>query len=388
MVLRRRNDSRLTGSLRWATEANFAGLRRESEAFIVQSSCIVNVKGVNPMRKKIYIVTGANGFLGNNVIRRLEQTGAEIRALVLPNESVRSLEGLNCTIYRGDVTRKDTLDEIFAVDPEAEVYVIHCAAIVYIKSRYNPKVYDVNVNGTKNVAEKVLEHGARMVCVSSVHALKEKPNRGLMREASSFDPEAVKGLYAKTKAEIANDILELTREKGLDACIVQPSGIIGPRDYGNSHLTQLILDFARGRLTACVRGGYDFVDVRDVADGIVQACEKGRKGECYILSNRYVEVKELLDDVSEVRGMKKIRTVLPMWFAKMTAPLSELYYKMRRQTPLYTRYSLYTLTANAHFSNRKAACELGYRNRDFKETIRDTVRWLEQNGRIQRRKRG
>lgn len=333
--------------------------------------------------KKIFIVTGANGFLGNNIVRKLVQNKEnEVRALILPNDKIYSLVGIDCKIYKGDVTKRETLNDIFEVPKDTELYVIHCAAIVYIKSKYNKMVYDVNVNGTKNIIEKVLENNAKLIYVSSVHAITEKPLNQAMTEITDFDPNKVKGLYAQTKAEIAKYVLEVVKKKNLNACIVHPSGIIGPNDYGNSHLTQLILDFANGKLKACVKGGYDFVDVRDVADGIINACYKGKKGECYILSNRYIEIKELLDLVSEIKNIKKIKLILPMWLAKLTAPLSEIYYKILKQPPLYTRYSLYTLGSNSNFSNEKAKKELGYENREFKQTIEDTIVWLEEEKRI------
>lgn len=111
----------------------------------------------------------------------------------------------------------------------------------------------------------------------------------------------------KQKLNVPTMFYEMTKTKNLDACIVHPSGIIGPNDFGRSHLTQLIIDFCNHRLTACVKGGYDFVDVRDVADGIIRACEVGKAGNCYILSNRYFTIKEVLDTVSEVKGIKKIK---------------------------------------------------------------------------------
>ena len=340
--------------------------------------------------RKTYIITGANGFLGNNIIRILEKQineGDEIRALVLPEDKLKSLDSLNCKIYKGDVTNIDSLKDIFSNIEADKVYVIHCAAIVYIKSKYNQKVYDVNVNGTKNIIKKVEELNknegyAKLVYINSVHALPERPKNEVMTEITDFNPDKVNGEYAKTKAEIAKYVLEKANNEGLDVCIIQPSGIIGPYDFGNSHLTQTILDFANGRLTACVKGGYDFVDVRDVANGVITACEKGRKGECYILSNDYIEVRDLLDIISEVQGRKKIKTVLPMWFAKLTAPLSETYYKIMKEPPLYTKYSLYVLTSNGHFSNEKAKKELGYTTRDIKDTIKDTVKWLKESGRI------
>ena len=144
----------------------------------------------------------------------------------------------------------------------------------------------------------------------------------------------------------------------------------------------MIADYLNGRLVACVKGGYDFVDVRDVADGVIAAAEKGRAGECYILSNRHYEVRELLDMASAQTGKKRIRVVLPMWLAKATAPLSELYYRMVRRPPLYTRYSLYTLTSNSCFCHRKADEELGYRTRSMEATLRDTADFLIRHGRV------
>lgn len=335
------------------------------------------------MLKRIYIVTGANGFLGNNVVRRLlQEEQNEVRALVLPDDELNSLNGLNCKIYYGDVTNKETLKEIFTINEKAEVYVIHCAAIVSIKSKHDSKMYEVNFGGTKNIIDNVLKINAKLVYVSSVHAIEEKENNEVITETTDFNPDKVEGMYAKTKAETAKYFFEMIKNKNLNACIVHPSGIIGPNDFGHTHLTQLIIDFANGKLTACVKGGYDFVDVRDVADGIVKACYKGKKGEAYILSNKYVEIKQLLDIISEVNNTKKIKTILPIWFAKLTAPLSELYYAILKQPPLYTRYSLYTLTSNSNFSNEKAKKELGYTNRELKETIFDTIKWLKENGRI------
>ena len=212
--------------------------------------------------KKIYIITGANGFLGNNIIRKLEQDADnEIRAFVLKGGSIKSLEGLKCKIYYGDVTKKETLSLIFENTDGKEVFVIHCAAVVYIKSKYNPLVYNVNVNGTKNIVDKVIESKAKLIYISSVHAIPELPHNELITEITNFNTDNVKLLYAKTKAEAAKYVIDAVKGKNLNACIIHPSGIIGPNDFSNSHLTQLIKEVANGKLFACVKGAYDFVDV-------------------------------------------------------------------------------------------------------------------------------
>lgn len=254
---------------------------------------------------KIYIITGANGFLGNNIIRKLEQEkNSEIRAFVLKGESIKSLENLKCKIYYGDITKKETLASVFENTDGKEVFVIHCAGIVYIKSKYNPLVYNVNVNGTKNIIDKVLNINAKLVYISSVHAIPEC--NGVITETVDFDPNRVEGLYAKTKAEAAKYVMNAVKTKKLNACIIHPSGIIGPNDYGNSHLTELVKEVASGKLFACVKGGYDFVDVRDVAEGVINACNKNTKGECYILSNKYITIKELSDIICDCVKRKKL----------------------------------------------------------------------------------
>ena len=326
---------------------------------------------------KIYIITGANGFLGNNIIRKLEQEkNSEIRAFVLKGESIKSLENLKCKIYYGDVTKKESLESVFENTEGKEVFVIHCAGIVYIKSKYNPLVYNVNVNGTKNIVDKVLNINAKLVYISSVHAIPESD--GVITETVDFDPNRVEGLYAKTKAEAAKYVMDAVKTKNLNACIIHPSGIIGPNDYGNSHLTELVKEVASGKLFACVKGGYDFVDVRDVADGVINACNKNTKGECYILSNKYITIKELSDIICDCVKRKKINIVLPIWIAKIFALFFEIYYNLKKQTPLFTKYSLYTLSSNANFSNEKAKKELNFKNRDMIDTIKDTIKWINQ----------
>lgn len=332
--------------------------------------------------KNICIVTGANGYLGNTVVRALDSSDYEVRALVLPGEEPFSLGGAKCEIFYGDVTDSGSLREIFRKEPDDRMVVIHCAAMVYIKRKPNPNVFRVNVDGTKNILQKCLETSARLVYVNSIHAIPEVTDGTQAAETADFSQDAVFGLYAKSKAEAARIVLESVKSRNLNATIVQPSGIIGPGDYGNTHMTELMLAVAKSRLPAVVKGGYDFVDVRDVAGGVISAIEKGRKGECYILSNRYVTIKEIADLTSRYSGAKKINWVLPLPVAEFAAPFCEAHYNRKKQTPLFTRYSLYTLRSPSQFSHEKASRELGYQTRPLEETIADTVGWFREVGRL------
>ncbi len=329
------------------------------------------------MRKRYYL-TGASGHLGTALARKLLARGDAVTALCLPDEQSPP-EGVR--VVRGDVRDPASLAPFFdGAGPDS--VVLHCAGIVSISSGFQQAVYDVNVTGTKNVVEACRAHAVgRLVYVSSVHAIPEQPAGQVVTETDCFDPALVKGLYAKTKAEATAYVLAAARE-GVPAVIVHPSGILGPYDKGHGHLTALVLDYCRRRLTAAVRGGYDLVDVRDVAAGVLAAAERGRTGACYILSNRYCTVHELLDTLHEITGQKQIKTYLPQWFVRATAPLSELYYKLRGVPPLYTGYSIYTLSTNANFSHEKADRELGYKTRPLEQTLRDTVAFLRSAGRL------
>lgn len=329
---------------------------------------------------RLHLVTGATGHLGHAVVERLLARGDRVRIIATPGDP-HVPPGV-ADVVTGDIRDAATLEPAFGVGAGDELVVIHCAGIVSIKGRVPPIVTEVNVGGTANVVALCERHAAtKLVHVSSVHAIPEPPHGRTITEVAGFDPEAVVGGYARTKAEASQLVLDAAA-RGLDACIVHPSGLVGPGDVGRGHLTALVQDYCRGHLLAAIEGGYDFVDVRDVACGIVAACDRGRRGEAYILSNRYFTVRELLSMLSEITGRRPVRVFLPVWFMRIMAPLAELYYRLRRQPPLFTRYSIYTLRSNGSFSHAKADRELGYTTRDMRDTLTDTVAWLKEAGRI------
>ena len=328
-----------------------------------------------------YLVTGAAGHLGSTIVRKLVREGKTVRALIFPGD--RSAEVLPEEVERvsGDVREKQSLGTFFNNPAGRPQILIHCAGIVTIASSYNHSVYDVNVIGTQNILELSKEKSiSRMIYVSSVHAIPELPKGQTMAEITSFDPDQVFGLYSRTKA-IATQLALNAAADGLNLSIVHPSGICGPYDSGHGYLTQLLIDFYKGKLFAAVK-----------ADMILWMCatsrmaselyRKGRSGECYILSNRYYSVPQLLEIFRQVTGKKAVNRYLPMSFAKATAPLAERYYKHLKQPPLYTPYSLHVISANADFSHEKATRELGYTTRPMERTVADTVEWLKQANRI------
>ena len=351
--------------------------------------------------RRVAIVIGAAGFLGAHLCRSLARAGAELRVLVQPTDGLAGLDGLRLMAVQGDVRSAADLDALFAgVADGADVTVYHLASRITIESRVTPSVREVNVEGTREVSGACLRNGARrLVYVSSVHAIPEPdPGTGedggelVIVEPDHFDPELVVGGYAKTKAEATQLVLDANGATvgkhggALETVVVMPSGIVGPGDVGGGYLTALVRDLAKGSLTSYVDGGSDFVDVRDVADGIIAAGTDGVPGRPYTLTARRMEVDEIVRVSRAARGRRTLKSVLPMWFARTVAPIAEAAYKMVRKPPIFTPYALHTLAAEGRFSTEAARRDLGWDPRAPADSLRDMVHWLDGRGELKRRR--
>ena len=188
-------------------------------------------------------------------------------------------------------------------------------------------------------------------------------------------------LYSKCLplSSLQMKIEESLKNNNLNACVVFPSGLLGVNDFTNTNMTVLIKKILNEKVPLLTEGGYDFVDVRDVARGVINACTKGKKGEGYILSGEYVTIKKIADLVCEYGKSKPIKKVISIKMVKNIAFLFELYYRLRKTTPLFTSYSLYTLNANSNFTNAKAKKDLDYQTRNIKCTIKDLVNEIKSN---------
>ena len=204
-----------------------------------------------------YLITGATGFLGRAVAAELVRHDAQVRALVLHNDPYISLLPKEVRTVAGDVCDKSSLADFFA-DADSRTCVIHCAGIVSVASRPGSKLYQVNVGGTWRVLRQCMKRNVgRLIHVSSVHAIPEKPKGCIITEDCEFSPGLVDGDYAKSKAT-ATELVFDAAKRGLNASIVFPSGIIGPGDIQGGSFTSMAKSFLSGKLPFAVRGGYDF----------------------------------------------------------------------------------------------------------------------------------
>jgi dihydroflavonol-4-reductase len=255
--------------------------------------------------------------------------------------------------------------------------VFHLAGIISILPGADPFVRKVNVEGTRNVLRAAQEARVdKVVYTSSIHAI-QRVEQGVIDESVPYDMDNPYGAYDRSKAEATLAVLEQARA-GLDAVVVCPTGVIGPYDFRGSMMGAVIHDAALAKPALYVDGAYDFVDVRDVAEGLMAAAETGRRGESYILSGQKISVRYLLETVREITGRGFFRMKIPFDLANFFSLFTPAYYRLANATPRFTPYSLAVLRSNANISHSKATRELGYAPRAIFETISDTVKWFKE----------
>ncbi len=330
----------------------------------------------------MYVVTGATGHIGNVLVRHLLARGDRVRALVLRDDDLRPLTGLDVEIIYGDVTDPVSLEKAFA----GADTVFHLAGIVTIMPGLKTLLQRVNIEGARNVAAACRQAGVRrLVYTSSIHAVAEPPHGTVIDESQPFDPGCVLGDYAWSKACASLLLLDEAKKGGLDIVIGCPTGVTGPYDYGISNIGQLILDFDSGHLRSYVSGAYDFVDVRDVAAGLILAATRGLPGRHYIFSGAQVKVPELMQELARDIGKPAPTYRIPAFLARAAGVLASVYYRLLRRKAVFTAYSIDVLASNSQVCSDRARQELGYTSRPWQESIRDQVAWFRQEGLLRER---
>ena len=328
------------------------------------------------------LVTGATGHIGNVLVKELVKRGETVRALILPGEDLSPIDGLDVEIVYGNILDPQSLEKAF----QGIKYVFHLAGIISISSVQDPIVHSVNVEGTKNMMDAALRVGVnRFIYTSSIHAFKRIPHGETIDETTPIDPVYNVAAYDRSKAEATLAVLDKVKE-GLPAVIVCPTGVIGPSDYKKSELGSIMSGWLMNKVNYMIEGSYDFVDVRDVAQGLIMAREKGSIGQIYILSGHLIRVSDMWKLGQEIFSIRSILINIPLKLARFAAILAEVFYKATHTIPKLTRYSVETLQSNSVVSNLKARLYLGYQARPTSETIRDTMNWWKQNTNLLKKK--
>ena len=248
--------------------------------------------------ERYYLLTGAAGFLGSNICLQLLEKGCKVRALVLPNDKSVKFIPKDVEVVIGDLCDEESLEPFFTVPAGCTSVVIHCASMVTVDPTFSDKLMEVNVTGTRHIITRTLAHPEceKMVYVSSTGAIPEQPHGMPIREVDKFTPvdnRKVVGAYSLSKAIATQMVLDSVKVMGLKACVVHPSGILGPYDHALGETTRTVMQIIKGEMPVGMQGSFNLCDVRDLAAGTIAAVDRGRVGECYILANEPVTLKEI-----------------------------------------------------------------------------------------------
>ena len=338
--------------------------------------------------ERYYLLTGAAGFLGSNICAQLLREGKKVRALVLRGDKSVKFIPKEVEVVIGDLCDADSLEPFFTVPEGCTSVIIHCASMVTVDPVFSDKLMAVNVDGTRNIITKALAHPEceKMVYVSSTGAIPEQPHGTPIKEVSKLTPvddRKVVGAYSLSKAIATQMVLDSVKVMGLKACVVHPSGILGPNDHALGETSRTVLQIIKGEMPIGMQGSFNLCDVRDLAAGTIAAVDKGRIGECYILANEPVTLKEICKMLRKECKAKRIAFYLPLGLAHKIALSMEKKAEKTGKKPMMTTFSVYNLARNNVFDYSKAQRELGYTTRPYQETIHDEVQWMIEEGLIE-----
>ncbi|MCE1180268.1 MAG: NAD-dependent epimerase/dehydratase family protein [Micrococcales bacterium] len=314
-------------------------------------------------------VTGASGYVGINLIPLLLDRGHEVVAI----DRVRSPHLPDQVRYvEADVLDQAALTEAFG---GAQV-VYHLAAVITL-AHESELAWRVNTQGVRSSTRAALAAGVRrFVLCSSVHSYDDRRDR--LDESSPRATDPALGVYDRSKWAAEQILLEAVAD-GLHGVAVNPTGVFGPRDYGLTRLNGVVRDAAKGAMPVVTAGGYDLVDVRDGAQGLLLAAERGRTGENYLLPGHRWPVAELCRQAAALTGRRGPRVVLPLAPLRRMAPLLDAVLR-RFGNDVLSPHAIAALAAFPVVDGAKAARDLGYHPRPAKETLADLIAFLRETG--------
>jgi nucleoside-diphosphate-sugar epimerase len=324
------------------------------------------------------LVTGANGHLGNNICRLLAERGEPVRAMIRASADPAPLTGLAVDIVRGDIM--DAASTSAAMQGCGRVY--HTAAAFVMWSRDPEReIIQPCRDGTRTVMEAAAKAGIDKVVYTSTTGtigFSDDPNTPTDERQHNTHPHTA---YVRGKIAAEEEAFAVAERTKLPTCSTHPGLILGPRFFKVSESVKQIADFLNQGAPAYFAGGFDIVDVEDVARGSLLAMEKGGDRERYILSGEHVTVKQAFDTLAGLTGLKPPGIKLPVPVLRVAAGLMELGTRVTGRRPLLDRSQVDEFAGKfSYFDSGKAARELGYTYLPARDVLRRTVAWLIDRG--------
>jgi dihydroflavonol-4-reductase len=321
-------------------------------------------------------VTGATGFLGTHVARVLAEQGAGLRLLVRPTSNLKNLEGLHAETAMGDLRDAASLEKAMS---GCEV-VFHVAADYRLWVQDPAEMYRSNVEGTRAILEAARKNGVRsVVYTSSVATIGFTGNGHLADEESPVALADMIGHYKRSKFMAEQVALEAGRA-GMRVVTVNPTTPVGEQDIKPTPTGRIVVDFLKGKFPAYVETGLNLVDVRECALGHVEALERGKSGERYILGGENLTLKQILDKLGAIAGLPSPKVKLPYFVAYAAGLVDQtvsgrLLHREPRATVETVRMGKKKMWA----SSGKAERELGWKILPADNALRRAVEWFRAN---------
>ena len=322
------------------------------------------------------LVTGATGFLGSALARELLKDGRTLKLLVRKNSDTRNIDDLDCEVAYGDLQDRDSLKS--ALTGCQTLY--HTAAYYSLWSRDKKLIYDINVQGTRNILESALEMGIeKVVYTSTVGCIGLSEDSSPANEDQPMNTASLCNDYKLSKYE-AEQVAHELFGRGLPVVIVNPSTPVGPRDIKPTPTGKIILDFLNRKMPAYIDTGLNLIDVADCARGHILAEEKGRLGERYILGNKNMSLKEILLALETLTGLKAPRIKMPYWVAYAAGLACEWASdNITHQPPSVPLAGVKMAKYFMYFDPSKAIRELGLPQNPVENALGQAVRWFKEN---------
>ena len=323
--------------------------------------------------KDVAFLTGATGFVGSAVARKLLSEGLAVRALVRRGSNRSNLEGLDLNLVEGDIRDAELLHRVV----HGVRYVFHVAADYRLWAPDPKEIFATNVDGTRAIMELALEAGVeRVVYTSSVATLRLPDNGAAADETAPLDQADAIGAYKQSKVLAERLVERMVAEANLPAVIVNPSTPIGPRDVRPTPTGRIVVEAATGRMPAFVDTGLNLVHVDDVGAGHVAALRRGRVGERYILGGENLSLGQMLAEIARLAGRRPPTVKLPRALIYPIAYAAEGLARITKREPFVTVDGLTMANYKMIFSSAKAERELSYHARPAAEALANAYRWF------------
>ncbi len=323
------------------------------------------------------LVTGATGFVGAAIARKLLGAGKSVRVIARPSADMRNLQGLDIETIAADLCDHASLRR--AVKGTSGLF--HAAADYRLWVRNPQAMMATNVEGTRALMLAALDEGiGRIVYTSSVATLALPAGGGVADETMQQSAEQAIGAYKQSKILAERVVEDLVATKGLPAVIVSPSTPIGPRDIKPTPTGRIIVEAASGRMPGYVDTGLNLVHVDDVATGHLLAFDKGRVGQNYILGGQDMSLADMLRQIAAIMGTRPPFLSIPRRAVYPLALGAEIWAHISGREPFVTIDGLRMAAKKMYFSSAKAQAELGYQFQPVEQALRDAIDWFRIQG--------